>query len=86
DVKDGALRGVVVYLEKVEKGKPFSKEAMNPVIDQQKCAYVPALQVAANGANVTILNSDPAHHNIHAECIGHRRNSAADQHAANLCC
>lgn len=76
DVKDGALRGVVVYLEKVEKGKPFSKEAMNPVIDQQKCAYVPALQVAANGANVTILNSDPAHHNIHAyELIGSARRS-----------
>ncbi|MFQ5912451.1 MAG: carboxypeptidase regulatory-like domain-containing protein [Nitrospinota bacterium] len=76
DVKEGALRGVVVYLDKVKKGKPFPKEAMSPVVDQRKCAYVPFLQVAAKGANVTILNSDSVHHNIHTyELIGSARRS-----------
>ncbi|MFQ5692572.1 MAG: hypothetical protein ACE5IM_05965 [Nitrospinota bacterium] len=76
DVKDGALRGVVVFLDKVKQGKPFAKETLNPVIDQRKCAYVPYLQVGAKGANVTILNSDPVHHNIHTyELIGTARRS-----------
>jgi plastocyanin len=76
DVKGGALRDVVVFLEKVKQGKPFPKEAMDVVVDQRKCAYVPYIQMAAQGAKVTILNSDAAHHNIHAyELIGSARRS-----------
>ena len=71
DVKDGVLRGVVVYLDNVEKGKAFPKEAASPIVDQKKCQFVPYLQVVQDGAKITILNSDPVLHNIHAyELIG----------------
>lgn len=76
DVKDGVLRGVVVFLEKVEKGKAFPKEAADPVVDQKKCQFAPYLQVVQDGAKLTILNSDPVLHNIHAyEIIGSARRS-----------
>ena len=76
DAKDGALRGVVVYLDKVKKGKAYPKETQSAVVDQKKCAYVPYLQVVAEGGKVTILNSDDAHHNIHTyEIIGRSKRS-----------
>ena len=76
DVKGGALRGVVVYLDKVKKGKPFSQEAAKPVIDQKKCAFTPHIQVVQNKSRLTILNSDSVLHNIHAyEMIGSVRRS-----------
>lgn len=71
DAKGGALRGVVVYLDKVKKGKPFLKEAAHPVVDQKKCVFEPYLLVGRNKAKLTVLNSDPVLHNIHAyELIG----------------
>ncbi len=76
DVKGGALRGVVVYLDKVKKGKPFPKEAAKPVVDQKKCAFEPYFLVAQDKSKLTILNSDPVLHNIHAyEIIGSVRRS-----------
>ena len=76
DAKDGALRGVIVYLDKVKKGKAYPKGTKSVVVDQKKCAYVPYLQVVAEGGKVTILNSDAAHHNIHTyEIIGRAKRS-----------
>ena len=76
DAKDGALRGVVVYLDKVKKGKAYPEKIQSAVVDQKKCAYVPYLQVVAEGGKVTILNSDAAHHNIHTyEIIGRAKRS-----------
>ncbi len=76
DAKGGALRGVVVYLEKVEKGKAFSKAASRAVVDQKKCVFEPYLLVARNKTKLTIKNSDPVLHNIHAyELIGNLRRS-----------
>ena len=76
DAKDGALRGVVVYLDKVKKGKAYPEKIKSAVVDQKKCAYVPYLQVVAEGGKVTILNSDDAHHNIHTyEIIGRAKRS-----------
>lgn len=76
DAKDGALRGVVVYLDKVKKGKAYPEKTKSAVVDQKKCAYVPYLQVVAEGGKVTILNSDAAHHNIHTyEIIGRAKRS-----------
>lgn len=76
DVKGGALRGVVVYLEKVEKGKAFSKAASSAVVDQKKCVFEPYLLVARDKTRLTIKNSDPVLHNIHAyELIGKLRRS-----------
>lgn len=76
DVKDGALQGTVVFLEKVDKGKPFPKEVSSATIDQRKCAFLPYFQVVKDRSKLTILNSDPVLHNIHAyELIGKARRS-----------
>ena len=72
DVKDSALRGVIVYLHKVKKGKAFSKKIQSVVVDQKKCAYVPYLQVVAEGGKVTILNSDADHRRRLARHFGLR--------------
>ncbi len=70
---NGALRSVVVYLEKVGKGKAWPAGAKY-VLDQQKCAFAPALQVVHNGANLSVRNNDPVLHNIHPfEIIGSAR-------------
>ncbi len=68
----GALRGVVVYLDKVEKGKAWP--SASAVLDQKKCSFAPALQVVRNGASLTIRNSDPVLHNVHPyEIVGKAR-------------
>jgi hypothetical protein len=70
---DGALAQVVVFLDKVERGKPWPVSA--PVtIDQVRCSFDPFLQVVQRGAAVRIVNSDPVLHNIHSfEVIGRAR-------------
>ena len=69
--KDGGLRHAVVFLEGVSKGKPWQNPSEGFVLDQKKCAFLPYLRVIPKGAEVTILNSDQALHNIHAyELIG----------------
>ncbi|MBT3353142.1 MAG: hypothetical protein HOC91_18845 [Nitrospinaceae bacterium] len=76
DTKGGALRGVIVFLEKVKNGKAFSKAASHAVVDQKKCVFKPYLVVARNKSKLTIKNSDPVLHNIHAyELIGKLRRS-----------
>jgi len=70
-VNNGVLSDVVVYLDKVKKGKAFSKELDNPVIDQKKCAFNPFMGVMKNGDTITVKNSDATLHNIHTyEIIG----------------
>jgi hypothetical protein len=71
--QDGALAGVVVHLEQIETGKAWPANARYE-LDQQKCAFTPALQVMPRGAELTIRNSDPVLHNIHPfEIIGSNR-------------
>ena len=61
-----ALLDVVVYLDKVEAGKPFLKEAEAIVVDQKNCRFTPYLQVMANGGEIKVLNPDPVLHNVRA--------------------
>jgi hypothetical protein len=61
-----ALLDVVVYVEKVETGKPFPKEAEAIVMDQKNCRFTPYLQVMANGGEIKVLNPDPVLHNVRA--------------------
>ena len=61
-----ALLDVVVYLDKVEAGKLFLKEAEAIVVDQKNCRFTPYLQVMANGGEIKVLNSDPVLHNVRA--------------------
>jgi hypothetical protein len=71
--KKGELSQVVVFLERIDKGKawPASKSYK---IDQVRCNFDPFLQVVPRGASVKIVNSDPLLHNIHPfEIIGRGR-------------
>ncbi len=63
DVKDGVLRNVVVYLDKVKSGKKFDK--IEGVIEQKGCEFMPFMSVMTNEATFEATNSDPVLHNIH---------------------
>jgi hypothetical protein len=70
----GALKEVVVSLEGVKKGKPWTKPAGGYVLNQKKCTFIPYLQVIPKRAKLTVVNSDPHLHNIHTyEQIGRAR-------------
>ncbi len=70
-VSDSALRDVVVVLEGVARGKPWSIPEGGYVVDQKGCAFHPYVSVIPQGTELLILNSDPVLHNIHAyELIG----------------
>jgi len=70
DARGGALAGAVVYVAKIEKGKAWGTLDA-PVLNQQGCRFAPAALVVKKGGEVTVRNSDPVLHNIHAyEIIG----------------
>jgi hypothetical protein len=61
----GADKGVqeaIVYLAKVEKGKPWPKLAKPPEVENVKCDFVPHVQVLPPG-DIVVVNSDPVLHN-----------------------
>ncbi len=71
---DGALKDGVVGLREVAAGKPWDAGMTTPKIDQKACLFQPFVQVAAKGADLTVVNHDPLLHNIHAyEQIGRAR-------------
>lgn len=69
--KGGNLGGAVVYVAKIDKGKAWG-EVDKPVLDQKGCRFTPeVLVVKKKDSEITIRNSDPVLHNIHAyEIIG----------------
>lgn len=70
-VNNGALMDVVVYLDKVDSGKPFPAELDKAEIDQKGCEFKPFLGVMRNDTKVSAVNQDPILHNIHTyEIIG----------------
>jgi hypothetical protein len=72
DVKDGALRGTFVFIDKIKKGKKWEKpKGGHYLINQKGCRFRPWAQVIRPGP-VTIRNSDKGVlHNINArEMIG----------------
>ncbi len=72
DVKDGALRGVFVFISKIEEGKAWPKPEMGTyLVNQKGCRFRPWAQVVRPGPFV-IRNSDAGVlHNINArELIG----------------
>ncbi len=62
---EDALLDVVVYLDDIERGKPFAAAAKKVTIDQKACTFVPYLSVMADGGELEVINSDPLLHNIH---------------------
>ncbi len=72
DVKDGALRGSFVFIDKIKSGKKWGKpEGGAYLIDQKGCRFRPWAQVIQRGP-LTIRNSDKGVlHNINTrELIG----------------
>jgi len=72
DVKDGALRGAFVFIDKIKEGKAWAApEAGGFLIDQKGCRFRPWAQVIKPGP-ITIRNSDTGVlHNINTrEMIG----------------
>ncbi len=70
-VNSGSLTNVVVYLDKVKKGKAFDDSQKDAKILQKGCEFQPFTQIMHNDNNVAIINEDPVLHNIHTyEIIG----------------
>ena len=71
---DGQVADAVVALKGITEGKPWADAANAPRVVQARCRFEPFVQIAAKGAELTILNEDPLLHNIHAyEIIGRAR-------------
>lgn len=68
-VNKGALNDVVVYLDKVKKGRAWAKDQKNTTVDQKGCEFLPFFTVMANKGKLTSVNSDPIAHNIHTYAI-----------------
>jgi len=62
---DKSVQDAIVYLRGVTKGKPWPKQERAPEIDNQKCRFMPPMQVVAAG-EVEVVNSDPVLHNTKA--------------------
>lgn len=60
------LGNAFVWLEGA-KGGDLSKGPFR--LDQKGCAFEPYAQVVSKGAPVTVLNSDPVLHNVHATTV-----------------
>jgi len=61
--KTGSLRDAVVFFEKIEAGKKWEKE--NGALVQEKCRFVPWVQVMREKKMLRSTNSDPVLHNLH---------------------
>jgi hypothetical protein len=66
----GAFRGVVVYLESIEKGKPFP-ETPPPRIEAKDCRFLPFVNLVRDQHDVVVVNMDPAMHDIQAYETSH---------------
>ncbi|MCZ6801903.1 MAG: carboxypeptidase-like regulatory domain-containing protein [Nitrospirae bacterium] len=62
--EDGALQGVVVFLEDVKVGKTFSLSI--PRIEARNCQFLPFTTVIRSGHGVEVVNMDPVMHDIQA--------------------
>ncbi|MCX5724693.1 MAG: carboxypeptidase-like regulatory domain-containing protein [Nitrospirae bacterium] len=61
----GQFRDVVVYLEGIDKGKPFAEKSV-PQIEAKDCLFFPFTTVVRDDQTVTVVNMDPVMHDIQA--------------------
>ena len=59
--EDGGLKDVVITLENVEAGKPWSKEPI--MIDSESCKFTPDVNVIRQGEMFKVNNIDAVMHN-----------------------
>jgi hypothetical protein len=62
--EDGGVTDAVVYLEGVERGKPWPGQQKPPELDNRDCRFVPQLVVMPPGP-IVVVNGDPVLHNTH---------------------
>jgi hypothetical protein len=63
------FREVVVYLEAVERGKPFTDES--PRVEAIDCRFLPFVNLVRDRQDITVVNMDPAMHDIQAYETSH---------------
>lgn len=61
----GEFREVVVYLEGIDRGKPFDEKSV-PQIKARDCLFLPFTTVVRDHQTVTVVNMDPVMHDIQA--------------------
>jgi len=66
----GEFRELVVYLEGIDKGKPFDERGV-PQIEAKDCLFVPFTTVVRDDQTVTVVNMDPVMHDIQAYETSH---------------
>ena len=66
----GEFREVVVYLEGIDKGKPFDEGGV-PKIEAKDCLFVPFTTIVRDDQTVSVVNMDPVMHDIQAYETSH---------------
>ena len=61
----GEFREVVVYLEGIDKGKPFDEGGV-PQVEAKDCLFLPFTTIVRDDQSVTVVNMDPVMHDIQA--------------------
>lgn len=61
---NGGFRDVVIYIDEIEKGKPFHFKT--PKIEAIDCAFKPFMNVVWDKHQVEVVNMDPVMHDIQA--------------------
>lgn len=64
---DGGVQHAVIYLKDVPQGKPLADMKFTARLDQKDCTYEPFVQVIPFKEKLTISNTDPLNHNVHAK-------------------
>lgn len=62
--EEGRIEGVVIVIEEVKAGKPFSVSI--PKVEAKDCQFHPFTTVVRNGHGVEVVNMDPVMHDIQA--------------------
>lgn len=69
---EGGVADTVVYLRDISRGKPMASLAAPMTLDQKGCLYEPFVQVMPQKGVLSLVNSDPLNHNVHARQEGQR--------------
>jgi hypothetical protein len=62
--RDGGLKNTVVIIRPLDRRAPAQPKSL--ILDNQRCAFVPHVQVAPVGSELLLKNSDPILHTVHA--------------------
>jgi hypothetical protein len=66
----GAFRQVIVFIDSIDKGKPFTV-FVPPRIEAKDCRFLPLVNLVRDQHDVSIVNMDPAMHDIQAYETSH---------------